>query len=202
MPYVYIFQSGDTNYFKIGRTRSDVEQRRRELSTGNPHPLKLVDCIETDHDALVEKYLHTKFNQYLSKGSDATEYFEIEPNILSKGLAEARAFLAEYIPLHEQTEAFKDTETTGEVKVPNDEVIALYKQLLLLKGQIDGLQFERDVLENRIKSKIGDADGIEGVATWKTQVRMALDQAALKAQHPAIVEAFSKQQRSRVFKLL
>ena len=43
MAFVYILQSGDENYFKIGRTKDDVEKRRKALSTGNPKELKLFD---------------------------------------------------------------------------------------------------------------------------------------------------------------
>lgn len=35
MAYIYVFQSGQENLYKIGRTRGDVEKRRKDLSTGN-----------------------------------------------------------------------------------------------------------------------------------------------------------------------
>ena len=55
MAFVYVFQSGDGNYFKIGRTKDEIEKRRKALSTGNPKELKLFDHIETDYDSEVEK---------------------------------------------------------------------------------------------------------------------------------------------------
>ena len=201
MAFVYVFQSGSTNFFKIGRTKGDIEKRRKDLSTGNPEPLKLFDHIETDHDSLVEKYLHTKFFDQISKASDATEYFEIEPSVLQKGLEDARTFLDEYIPLHEQANELKEVESNDEIKTPDDESISLYKKLCALRGEMDGLKFEYEVLENRLKNKIGRAEAIDGVATWKTQVRMALDQKALKEKHPEIVEEFITEKKSRVFKL-
>lgn len=202
MASVYVFQSGNDNYFKIGRTKGDIEKRRKDLSTGNPQSLTLFDFIETDYDSLVEKYLHTKFFDHISKGSNATEYFEIDPESLRQGLADARKFLEDYIPLYEQAEELKTEESTEQIKSPDDVVLQLYKQLCLLRGQMDGLKFECQVLENRLKTKIGNAGGINGVASWKTQIRMALDQKALKEKHPEIIDEFTSAQKSRVFKLL
>ena len=50
MAYVYFLRSGDEDVFKIGRTRRHPGQRIRELSTGNPDPLTLLDFIETDDE--------------------------------------------------------------------------------------------------------------------------------------------------------
>lgn len=202
MAFVYVLQSGDDNYFKIGRTEGEIEKRRKDLSTGNPKPLTLFDSIETSYASLVENLLHKKFFQYLSKEGDAKEFYVVDPEVLRKGLAEAKDFMAEYIPLLQEAEKFKQEDNTEEVKAADDEVVEIYKKLCSLRGQMQGLVFEVDVLENRLKNKIGKAAGIDGVATWKTQLRTALDQAALKERHPEIYEACLKQQKSRVFKLL
>ncbi len=66
MAHVYVFQSGGENLFKIRRTRGDVEKRRKDGSTGNPHPLTTSRVIETDHDSLFENFLHKKFLKKLS----------------------------------------------------------------------------------------------------------------------------------------
>ena len=47
MPSVYIFQHGSKDLFKIGRTKGNVEKRRKALSTGNPVELRIFDVIET-----------------------------------------------------------------------------------------------------------------------------------------------------------
>ncbi len=57
MAYVYVFQRGGENLFKTGLTRGDVEKRRKDLSTGNPHPLTTFRVIETVHDSLPENFL-------------------------------------------------------------------------------------------------------------------------------------------------
>ncbi len=60
MAYVYDFQSGGENLYKIGRTLGDSEKCRKDFSTSNPHPLNTFRVIETDHDSLVGNFLRRK----------------------------------------------------------------------------------------------------------------------------------------------
>jgi len=203
MAFVYVLQSGEEPYFKIGRTRGDVEKRRKELSTGNPKPLVVFDTIETDHDALVENYLHKKFRASLSIEGDAKEFYVIDPEELKRGLQEAKQFMAEYIPLLEEADQYKDCDTTtGRLKQPDEDLLETYKALCDVRAQLDGLEFEKQLLENRLKRQIGEDDGLEGIATWRVQISTRLNQAALKEAHPEVYEKFSELQQSRVFRLL
>ena len=90
MAFVYVFQSGDGNYFKIGRTKDEIEKRRKALSTGNPKELKLFDHIVTDYDSEVEKYLHKELYKYYSAEGDAKEIYLVELGILKEALDDAR----------------------------------------------------------------------------------------------------------------
>jgi predicted phage-related endonuclease len=201
MAFVYVFQSGSTNHFKIGRTKGDIEDRRKDLSTGNPQPLVLFDHIETDYDSLVEKYLHTLFFEFSSQDSDAKEFFNIAPDALRQGLSKARKFLENYIPLYLEAEALKSVEPTEEIKTADDHILELYKELRRLKGKIEILKFEYQMIENELKSKVGNAMGIDGVAMWKTQVSLVLDQKSLKENLPGVAEEYTIERRSRIFKL-
>ncbi len=202
MPYVYIFQNGKDNYFKIGRTKSTLEKRKKELSTGNPKPLTLFDFIETDQDSLVENYLHTKFYKYLCTEGDAKEFYFIEPENLHKGIEEAKKFLAEYLSALEESEKYAKCDPNGTLLQPNDEIQEIYKDLRRVKEEIASLEFEKEILENKLKNKIGDTDGIEGIASWKTQIRSFLQQESLKEQYPDIYRQFSIEKKFRFFRLL
>ncbi len=129
MAYVYVFQSGSENLFKIGRTRGDVEKRRKDLSTGNPHPLSIFRVIETDHDSLFENFLHKKFAGKLSRRGDAREFYELDPAELEQGLKEAEEFMAGYLPLLEESEKLKNLESSREVIAPASKVLEIYRQL-------------------------------------------------------------------------
>lgn len=80
--------------------------------------------------------------------------------------------------------------------------------VLRLKGiseQIKALDSEADELKTRVQAYMEDAavltwDG-KNLATWKTQKRSALDQKALAAAHPEIVEQFKRVSETRVFRI-
>lgn len=194
MAFVYIFQNANENYFKFGR-------RKKELSTGNPKPLILFDKIETDYVSLVESYLHRKFYKNLSDEGDAQGFYCVEPEELRKGLEEAKKFLAEYISSLKEAEQYKECEPDGTIRQPDDELTEIYRELCRVKDDIAGLKFEKEMLENKIKSKIGNADGVEKIAYWKIQIRNVLDKQALKEQHPDIYQQFLKEARTRIFRL-
>ena len=98
MAYVYFFRSGNENLFKIGKTaRDDVEDRIRDLSTGNPHPLTVFDAIETEDEDECEKYLHKILRSKRSRESAAQEFFEVAPDVLKSVIQDAREFLSEFL---------------------------------------------------------------------------------------------------------
>jgi hypothetical protein len=161
MAFVYIFQSGTDNFFKIGMTRKDPEKRRKELSTGNPYPLTLFDLIETEEANIVENYLHKKFAQYRVYGGTATEYFAIDPETLTIGLRESRKFLDEYMSLKAISTDLKNiAATTGEELEADDEAQELRQQVKDVQSRIAKLKLEEEFLKLKLQSKIGSADGI------------------------------------------
>jgi len=58
------------------------------------------------------------------------------------------------------------------------------------------------LLENRLKIAIGRCDGIDGIATWRTQEAERLDQASLKSERPDIFKMYSKSSRVRVLRIV
>ena len=80
--------------------------------------------------------------------------------------------------------------------------------VLRLKGiseQIKVLDAEADELKTRVQAYMEDDavltwDG-KNLATWKTQKRSSLDQKALAAAHPEIVEQFKRVSETRVFRI-
>jgi hypothetical protein len=201
MAWVYVLQHGEEELFKIGRTRGDVEKRRKDLSTGNPVELTLFDSIETERDNVVENYLHKKLFAFHSKDSDAREFFAISPEELIGFIDETRAFIAEYLPLLDETERLKELDPDDTVRQPDEEILKVYEELQRAREQINLLKFEEEVLANKIKKYIGQSRGIEGIATWLGKITSRLDQSALREKYPEAYEECQKESKSRVFKL-
>ena len=202
MAFVYVFQSGDGNYFKIGRTKDEIEKRRKALSTGNPKELKLFDHIETDHDSEVEKYLHKKLYKYYSAEGDAKEFYLVEPGILKEALDDAREYEVDFLPLKQEAKELAKEDSNGEYADPDDEALEMYRKLIDIRGQMDWLKIKSEILETKIKNRIGQMDGIKGIASWKTQVRFDFNKAKFEEQYPELHEEFIEQKKVRAFNIL
>ena len=201
MAYVYILRSGNENLFKIGRTDGDVEARIRQLATGNPHRLTKFDVIETEHDSLCETYLHRMLRSKRSLASEAREFFRITPEDLMSVIREAREFLAEFVANQMEADRLAEGETDGVLLKPGDTEWSIYSRLLVAREEEDTYRYQRQLLENKLKIVIGRADGLDGIATWRTQAVERLDQPALKAAEPDIFRMYVKTSRTRVLRL-
>jgi len=201
MACVYVLRSGTENLFKIGRTDGDVETRIRQLATGNPYRLAKFDVIETEHDSLCETYLHRMLRSKKSSASGAREFFAITPEELRSVIAEAREFLAEFVAKQEEADRLAEEETDGVLLKPGDAEWSIYSSLLAAREEEDTYRYQRQLLENKLKIAIGRSDGLDGIATWRTQVAERLDQAALKSAQPDIFRMYIKTSRTRVLRL-
>jgi hypothetical protein len=201
MAYVYILRSGNENLFKIGRTDGDVEARIRQLATGNPYRLTKFDIIDTEHDSLCETYLHRMLRSKRSLASGAREFFVIAPEELTSVIREAREFLAEFIANQMEADRLAEEETDGVLLKPGDTEWSIYSRLLVAREEEDSYRYQRQLLENKLKIVIGRAEGVDGIATWRTQAIERLDQAALKATEPDIFRMYAKISRIRVLRL-
>lgn len=202
MACVYVLRSGNENLFKIGRTSGDVDVRIRQLSTGNPHPLTIFDAIGTRHDSLCETYLHrTLRSRRILKGT-AQEFFAVTPTEVEEIIRDAREFLAEFVARQEEAERLAEEESDGRLLVPGTDEWSMYRKLLEVREEQDTCAFQRQLLENKLKLAIGKADGLDGIATWKTQARERFDEAALKLAHPELFKSYVSASRLRVFRLI
>ena len=79
--YIYlIMESSDEEKYKIGRTNQNIEERMRNLQTGNPNELTLISYYETKYPIMLEKMLHIKFK---SKNI-LNEWFDLSIDEISK----------------------------------------------------------------------------------------------------------------------
>lgn len=58
---VYLLCDANSNLYKIGVTRGDVENRVKKLQTGNGNEIHVVYTIETDYPFAMETMLHSRF---------------------------------------------------------------------------------------------------------------------------------------------
>lgn len=184
-PHVYLFRSGDTCRYKIGRTKHCAAKRRRALRTGNPDPLCLIKEWPVPENAHgFERLLHATFQPQRLIESDATEFFEFE-NI--------DAIVRRIDELHQefttQPPSMPDVEQTSDELVPlSDALLSTIRKRQNLSAQIYLLQQQRDALDVDIKRSIGASAGIQGthraLATWRTTSSHRIDTQSLVRDHP------------------
>ena len=79
MGKVYLLiEMGMVQRHKIGITRKDVNQRIKQLTTGNSNEIRLFKVYETENYRKVEKALHRMYSRYCTEDG-GTEWFEL-PN--------------------------------------------------------------------------------------------------------------------------
>lgn len=76
--YVYIIKVLNENLYKIGVAK-DVNQRLKQLSTGNSKKLKIYKHFQSEFSFLLETNLKNKFSYYHVNG----EWFELNEHILA-----------------------------------------------------------------------------------------------------------------------
>ena len=89
---VYLICDSQTELYKIGVTRGDVEKRLKKLQTGNGDELHIVFVFETDTPFVIEKMLHNRFfpknklNEWFALESNEVIDFEDYCNICQKNV--------------------------------------------------------------------------------------------------------------------
>lgn len=61
MGYVYLICDSKNDYYKIGVTTGKIENRIKQLQTGNGTELFVRDYFKTEYPFKLEKILHSKF---------------------------------------------------------------------------------------------------------------------------------------------
>lgn len=61
MKYVYLINIQDTNIYKIGFTKQSPEKRVKDLQTGNPYKMVLVDSYKSQIAPSIETVIHNYF---------------------------------------------------------------------------------------------------------------------------------------------
>jgi hypothetical protein len=202
MAFVYILRSGSEDLFKIGRTRGDLEARIKQLSTGNPYPLTVFDVIETDDDAPCETYLHGSLRSRRCTESGAREFFSLTTTELEEAIRDARRYLEEDLPKQKEADRLAEEESDGRILRPGDEEWETYRGLLQACQDEHHICTHRARLENELKLTIGKADGLDGVATWKSHLVTRFDATAFKRAEPDLYQTFLRESRARQFHLL
>lgn len=72
MKYVYLIQSLENSYYKIGISKNP-QRRIKQLQTGNSSKLKLIEIYPSHHANVIEKTLQRRYSHLRKEG----EWFDL-----------------------------------------------------------------------------------------------------------------------------
>ena len=183
MGFVYAIRHGCEDMFKFGKT-TNLEQRPKGLQIGNPEPLTVFASIETDDYGDGESFIHRR----LASKRRIGEFFAVTADEASEAMQACRVFLEHELPrLKEERAKVRELgalENGPEMLPSSEDLVSKYRELLKVRADKARIEIEEERLELAIKLAIGNAKGIDGVATWETRDSSRFDVQRFKAEHP------------------
>ena len=199
MEYVYCFQVGSEDCFKVGRTKNDPEERRYGISVGSPQKLTLYRTIETEDASRLEGYVHKALELNRTENG---EFFRVEALELDNTIDRGLAFLCKTLPLSKQVEEFKKTKPTERMRDPSESDWIYHNELREAQKEMFLLTQRIEFLQSQLKVAIGEDLGIEGIASWKWQETARFSIPLFREKKPKLYEKYKKVSATRVFRLL
>lgn len=203
LAYVYIYRRGTTTRFKVGKALDVDSRTKRSLRNVEPE-YEEFDRIEVDAEFVYkcETYLHNRLAARRVIGT--REVFDLNSaNEMRQLIAECRAYFEEYVSVQRRVDEIgKQSETTW--LAPGPEEQDLVAQLLQETEQQLGSAWRIDIIQNKLKLRIGNRAGIEGLISWETnEPTDCLDLDRFKKEHPDLFDQYQRPRAlARPFKLI
>jgi Meiotically up-regulated gene 113 len=162
---VYCFQLGDSDCFKVGRTKNSPEDRQRGFSTGSSEKFKLYKTIPTEYAGKLEQRIHQLLD---SRRAENGEFFNVTARQLDLAVEDAQAFVETTQPVICQAEQLRKQKPLSESLVePSQEMVEIYQRLRKVRRDRYLIEQEIDFLESMIQVAIGRNAGMREIASWK-----------------------------------
>jgi hypothetical protein len=101
---VYLLRSGKTDYYKVGMTDQDVENRIYTMQTGNPERIEIIYTLETSMYLEIERTIHRMLSPYSYSG----EWFKIVEEDITDTVLPIFAFFELHLEGKDQFELRND----------------------------------------------------------------------------------------------
>jgi hypothetical protein len=186
---IYILQEGQSRVFKIGLTRADdIDHRRDQLQTGNSRRLTQFDRVDAENESACETFFHRLLaTRRVPNGGKDFFMMDSEQHMRST-IEQFRDMTARLENARAVAGELCQVQCTSILLDPTTEDRALLARLLEIKEEQEYLQFERELIEFELKKRIGHASGIRGVATWKTQVSRMYSEEIFRNSDPELYQ--------------
>lgn len=193
MSFVYFARRGTEHVFRIGYA-DNLPDKMKEQSTPDRR------VIETDEPATCEAFLH---NYYGSRRIDGTkELFRFAPEEIGDAVKVANGFVSRFLPAKKTVEQLCEQPSDGKVVSATDRAREIYRRLRELREEEYRIARRRELLEYELKAIVGTADGLQGLALWKSHPQSRFDLTQFKSDHHDLYQGYVRQKLVRRFQLL
>jgi hypothetical protein len=104
------------------------------------------------------------------------EFFELEPGEMRRTISAFRQMFEELEEAQRAVSNLSRQRSSDQMLEPTPEDEQLLRRLIMNKEEQEFLRFECELIESKLKQRIGTAAGLRGVAMWKTQVIRRFDE--------------------------
>lgn len=107
--FVYVIANNAGTHYKIGATGRDVEnrfkaaQKHYRIQKNTEEELKIIKIFETENGAMLEEYLHNKFDDKKIEDFSAREWFSLEDEDLNYILHDGYKLDGEFMRIYNHT---------------------------------------------------------------------------------------------------
>lgn len=184
--YVYCYQFGSGDCYKIGKTKHPPEKRKRGIATGSPVDIKPYRTVETDDASTLETYVHHLLRAKRGRG----EFFSVSRRELDDAVDQAVVFVNELQPLRRKAKNLRRIKPNETMLGPSDEMRQAALQFEEAKNEYWLLEKRIELLQSRIQVAIGENRGIEAVASWKWKPHPEMNTKRFRRDHPKLYEEY------------
>jgi hypothetical protein len=185
---VYVLREGLSNVFLVHRTLDTADDVLDGLCARSQPRLNIFEAIEMDQDVPCESFLRRDLSQKRIDRGNESEFYEIDPMEMLTIVRRVRSIFAELIEDREAVGRYASETSTDRFVEPCDGDEKLRSQLLRNKQEQEYLAFEFELLQNKLKRRIGNSSGIRGLATWKTQVSRMYSEEIFRNSDPELYQ--------------
>jgi hypothetical protein len=163
--FAYVYRLGDTGIYKVGNT-NDLQKRQSTHETISTVPVIEHARIETSNKSAVETYMKHRLQARRAIGLKGKDLYKVDQTELDPVVEAAREWNALVLPrMVEAALLSKQPCDPSLVLAADDDQVAMYRKILVLKQIELEAMHERERIETELQLRMGSASTLTGVAT-------------------------------------
>jgi hypothetical protein len=185
---IFVLRDNFSNKFKIRRADVPVEAAAKMLESNCSRPLSIFEVLQIEQDAVCEFMINRRIREHQLVSPCNDGWFLLDPISMLTIVRDIRQIFEEMETAREAVCRYANEPCAATIVEPTDEDRELVRQIKANRDEREFLAFECEILENRLKQRIGRTSGVRGLATWKTQVSRIYSEALFRESDPALYQ--------------